>query len=299
MIARDRTVDLLHLLVLGWAAANPLGPPTEVHDVRATHPSATIAAVARLPGVRGASDLARDPSGRLWAVTERTHTLVPIDDGPAVPIEGIPDGVDLEALAFLGPGHFLLGTERNEDRTSDMLLEGRVEGGRARIVGRTEVDYAALGVRVLKNHGIEGLCVGDDGRPLLALEDPVVRDGRRVAVLIDDGRVRHLALTSRTGKLSALACGSTQDVVWAIERHFGVARLLRFARARGADADGIREPEVYADLAALFVGQRIPNLEGLVEHDGALYLVEDDDPSPPGTVTTVFRMVLTSTRAGS
>lgn len=302
MISRDRATDLVHALVLVWAAANPLGPPTKVHDVRATHPTATIAPVARLDGVRGASDLARDPTGRLWAVTERAHTLVPVEGGPPVPIEGIPAGVDLEALAFVGPGRFLLGTERNEDRTTDILLEGVLEGGRARVVGQQTVDYAALGLQVQKNHGIEGLCAAGEHR-ILALEDAVVRDGRRLAVLVVDGRVVHLALTTRSGKIAAVSCGlgsgpSTQLVVWAIERHFGVARLLHFTLDASPAGPALVEPSLHADLAPLFEG-RIPNLEGLAEHDGALFFVEDDDPSPPGTVTTVLRMALTSTRAGS
>lgn len=306
---RDRVVDVLHLLAVVGAVANPIGPPTEGHAVGGRPPAVELIPVAWLPEVHGASDLARDPSGRLWVVTERTHLLAPIDGGPPLPIVGVPEDTDLEALAFTGDGQLLIGTERDEHRTTDYLLEARIEGDRVVVTATRTVDYAALGVEVQPNHGIEGLCVAG-AHQVLALEDPAVEDDERLGILVVDGRVVRVRLRSETGKLSALTCSEVPGglKVWAIERHFGVARLLRMMvplPASGAQsatttpavvelaAPAPLEAVLWADLAPAFAV--MPNVEGLAEKNGALYLADDDAPSPPGTVTTILRVVRTST----
>jgi hypothetical protein len=226
-------------------------------------------------------------------VTERDHTLVPVAPaGPAIPVEGVPDGVDLEALAFIGPATFLLGTERHADRSTDTVLEGRITDGRAQVTGQRVVDYAALGLSVEPNQGIEGLCAAGE-HIVLAVETPIVEGGERFAPLIADGVVVRLRLGSPTGKISAIACAEG-GVVWAIERHYGVSRVLR-ARLDGAR---IVVPELWTNLAAI-VPDPIPNFEGIAVRGAELWLVNDDQPSPAGTRTRVVRMVSTSTRGGS
>lgn len=293
-------MDLVHLALGVLLAANPVRPSTDERRVPGSHPAARLEVVAELPEVHGASDLALDPSGRAWVVTEREHTLVPVrPPGAPRPIEGVPEGVDLEGLAFVGDQDFLLGTERHGARTTDTVLEGRIEGDRARVVGERTVDYAALGLAVAPNQGLEGLCAAS-GHIALALETPIVEGGQRWATLIVDGAPVRLRLGSATGKLSALACALGGDgalELWAIERHYGVARLLR-ARVDLARPSAPIEPELWTNLAALPL-EPLPNFEGVARVEGALWLVDDDAPSLPGVRTRVVRVVTTSSRAGS
>ena len=91
-------------------------------------------------------------------------------------------------------------------------------------------------------------------------------------------------LTTRTGKISALACVPARgragaiDVL-AVERHFEVARLLRFTvpPGRGDSAPKpVLEPVVAVDLGPLLVHQE--NFEGLVWDGGRDFaLVVDND----------------------
>ena len=92
--------------------------------------------------------------------------------------------------------------------------------------------------------------------------------------LVPQYRVQRLALTTTTGKLSALDCWRDGARTWAVavERHFAVTRLLRFELG-GADAT--ITPEVLLDLGPILRGSL--NLEGLVRlPDGRLVAVVDN-----------------------
>jgi hypothetical protein len=60
----------------------------------------------------------------------------------------------------------------------------------------------------------------------------------------------------------------------AMERHFGISRLLRFEIPLGSEGASIR-PEVTADLSTLI--DPLPNFEGLVwDGDGTIVLLTDN-----------------------
>jgi hypothetical protein len=119
-------------------------------------------------------------------------------------------------------------------------------------------------------------------------------DGRRFApvgrydMAAERWTAFRLWLTSSTGKISALSCRTrgARIQVLAIERHFGISRLLEFDVPRDGSG-GDLEPELVMDLAAEVEGD--PNLEGVTwTLDGRVVLVLDsqwgDERSPNGLV---------------
>lgn len=239
------------------------------------------------PPPRGLSGLARDAEGLVWAVEERGHRLVRLGEGEdgteALPIQGVPEGLDLESLAVLPDGRLLFGTEsQRAERAEDLLLVGERRGAAVVIVERRALAYAPFGVKAEKNRGIEGLCVA--GEAVLALGEMVVEaDGGRAAVawwlpsLGATPRPLRLGLVSGTGKLSAADCRVEGEGIrlWAVERHYEVMRLSSWWLSPAA-AQGVLKPERSVDLAGRVGGQ--PNLEGLVvTADGELLLVNDND----------------------
>jgi hypothetical protein len=239
--------------------------------------------------VTGLSGLARDASGVLWAVAERKRFAVrigPDRSAEPIPIEGVRDGLDLESMTWLPDGRLLLGTELGEDgRASDALLVARLERGALRVEEDWPLPYSLWPVTATSNHGAEGMCRAGD-RLVVAVESEIgdgdARHGPLALYDLPDGRwiPQQVRLTSETGKLSSVACharaGGAIDVL-AIERHFGVARLLRFAIPAGARAGDPPLAAVLAvDLAPLLrTGSE--NFEGLV-WDGAdrITLVTDN-----------------------
>jgi hypothetical protein len=103
--------------------------------------------VIDLPGVSGLSDLAVDETGRVWSVAERVRTAVRIDwpgAAPvAVPLVGIPDGVDVEGLAWLDRDRVAMATEADIGmRTSDAVLLARLGPAGLVVYERRDLDYA-------------------------------------------------------------------------------------------------------------------------------------------------------------
>lgn len=249
---------------------------------------------ARAPGrvvaletdVAGLSGLSRDEHGALWAPGERGDAVLRIDPETSAvtryPVDAAPEGTDLEALVWVEGTRFVLGTETQEDgRTRDVILDGRLDGERFRTTPIGHLDYAHWGLTASDNHGIEGLC-HVDGSLVFATELVEKRGGRRWAPLaIFDPKTQswtahRLALTSETGKLSALDCRLVDRRIeaLAVERHFGVSRLIRFHVPQGREAMEI-EPTVAADLSALIAP--LPNFEGLSwMDDGSAVLVTDN-----------------------
>jgi hypothetical protein len=229
----------------------------------------------------GLSDLVLDPDGPLWTIAERDRSALEVTLAGAVtphPLDGIPDGVDTEALAALGGGRFAIGTEGADDPTAAIVFAER-RGDRLVATRTRPLTSAELGVTLTVNHGVEGICGhGDD---LIAAIESVgmLPDGTRWAPLArlagDRLTVTKLRLTSQTGKISALTCAFAADGTvhaLAIERHYGVSRILRFDLTAGATEV---TPTVALDLGPVLRDSL--NLEGLaVLPDGRLVAINDN-----------------------
>jgi hypothetical protein len=283
----------------GSAAGPTIAPAPHLREslpVRIVDPQLIAIEV---PGVTGLSDLTADDTGRLWAVAERARRLVrmqPSGGSPrVVALEGVPDRLDVEGIAWLGGGRFALATEADSPRrSSDLLLFARLTGRGTRVVVERQValDYRLWPIEPRGNQGMEGLCKAG-GALVVAIESVVGSGERRQAPVA----VHHLAsagwtpylvrLTTTTGKLSALSCrerGGAIDVM-AVERHFEVARLIRFelpapAPSRAAPAAPVApveiNPVLVANLAPLI--EKRENLEGLVwDGERSIVLVADND----------------------
>jgi hypothetical protein len=279
----------------------PASPPAR-HTAPAPRPAQplrivqTARVIIEAGGLTGLSDLTTDGAGRLWAIAEHTRALVRMKaDGSApvvVALVGVPDGLDVEGLAWLEGDRLVMATESDDPRRdSDLLLFARVKGpGRVEVESTVALDYRLWPIAPRGNQGIEGLCRA--GRALVAAVETVLGTGdRRLAPIatydLDRGRWAPylVRLTTSTGKLSALSCRARAgaiDVV-AIERHFEVARLIRFEVPAPAAREAAKPaapaeiaPVLVADLAPLLVRQE--NFEGLVwDGDRAIALVVDND----------------------
>ncbi len=264
------------LLLAGASCTRPRRPPSGPGPI-----------VALDTQVTGLSGLTRDGEGALWAVGEGGDFALRIDPTTFAvepyPVVGCPSKTDLEAFAWMTNGRFVVGTETQEaGRARDLLLYGRIEGGRL-VVGSVEAfDYGLWRLTASDNHGIEGLC-HVDGVLMLATELVDHQSGRRWApvAMLDQRKqswtAHRVGLTSKTGKLAALSCRIIDGKVaaMAVERHFGVSRLLRFEVPKGAQSEWV-EPRIAADLSALI--DPLPNFEGLVwEEDGSVILLTDNE----------------------
>ncbi|MEM6732806.1 MAG: esterase-like activity of phytase family protein [Myxococcota bacterium] len=248
----------------------------------------------------GFSGLAFDDQCRLWGVPERETALIRFEvDGEKlsvaerIPIDGHPSGYDLESLAF-ADGRFYAGTEHlRPDRQSDPLLVIERSGDRATVISRIDFDYGAWGILASRNHGVEGLCVGGDyivGAAELGLgtskrKAPVAVYSRTSGELVKAFKV---ALTSETGKFSALDCNVKGQVIdlLAVERHYGVARLVRATLDLSRDETEIRS-RVQSDLSTKV--DPLPNFEGVaLGPNGSTYLVTDNQSSTASGPTILF-----------
>lgn len=247
----------------------------------------------------GLSDLAVDPAGTLWALPERDRVLVAVTvptrlpiagaklPTTRVPLEGVPAHDDTESLTWLDADHVALGLEGQDRGTATLAIATRT--GDRFVVGESRaLETLPLGVTLADNHGAEGLCgSGDD--VLVAIEETgKLPGGGRFAPVIWLSHVRaglasapativRVKLGSRTGKLSALSC--TIDAagahVAAIERHYGVSRIVTFAIPRDAVRDQVVDETLVRDLAPIL--QDSLNLEGLATlPDGRVVAIADN-----------------------
>lgn len=223
-------------------------------------------------GEHGLSGLAIDADGRLWSVAERGASLwkITLDGARATTerfaVRGLPDGEDLEAIAILPDGRFVVGTEGRERGVARAFtIAPARDGGYQQVEAPVELRTDELGVEVGANHGAEGACA-TGSRIALAIETAATDARGRWApiVTIDPARgvrvVQRLRLTTDTGKLAALDCWADGDRIRAIaiERHFAVTRILSF------DLDGSAPeitPRIALDLAPVLRGSL--NLEGI------------------------------------
>ncbi len=240
-------------------------------------------------GISGLSGLTTDGNGHLWTVSERDWALLEVRDGEVIRKVTLPpmgDDTDLESVTWLSANRFVVGTERDTARSADEVVELRVVGDTANITRRWSLDYAPLGLEPEPNEGIEAICtLGESG--LLAIGEPVVSEGdgsvRRAPMwrttLSGEG-VSHgwLRLTSEEGKIAALACRPLGDEAYelvAVERHFGVMRVVGFKLFGAEPAGGEHVAQVLVDLNGQLDGN--PNLEGITwGADRALWLVVDN-----------------------
>ncbi len=242
-------------------------------------------AMHRLASPPGMSDLTIDDRGVVWAIAERHPQILEMDvrKQPIVPIvhklEGIAKGVDTESIVWLGKGKFMLGVEGAHGAWA-ALVTAEQRGNAIVATSTRELSDAQVGVTLTANHGIEGLC-GRDGELLAAIEsvgkDPMT--GKRWAPIVrlrgDTLHVAKLWLTTSKGKISAMSCTIADDgtaQVIALERHFGVARVLKFSIGRN---DTEVTPTVEHDLHPIIHDDY--NLEGIVKlPDGRLVMINDN-----------------------
>lgn len=236
--------------------------------------------------VVGLSGLTLDEHGAFWAPGEDGRAVVRIDPETfgvtRYAVAGVPPETDLEAMAWAEGTRFVLGTEtQQKGRLRDVVLDGRLDGPQFVVASVGNLDYAHWHLTAPDNRGIEGIC-HVDGVLVLATELVERQRGRRWAPLAmfdpntQTWTAHRVALTSKTGKLAAIDCrianGSIQAL--AVERHYGVSRLLRFSIPRGPEGQWI-EPTVAADLSQSV--SPLPNFEGLVwMEDGSAALVTDN-----------------------
>ena len=248
--------------------------------------------------VSGLSGLSADEHGAFWAPGEAADAVIRIDPATGAvtryPVSGAPEGADLEAIAWVDATQFVVGTETQEKgRTRDVLLKGRLDGDRFVVGQLGHLEYTLWRLTASDNHGIEGLCY-TDGVLVVATELVEERDGKRWAPVglfetaVQRWTAHRVALTTDSGKLAALDCRSVDGAIeaLAVERHFGVSRLLRFRLPKG-DQPHLIEPTVAADLAELV--EPLPNFEGLAWlKDGSAVLVTDNQYR--GSITDPSRL---------
>jgi hypothetical protein len=229
----------------------------------------------------GMSDLSIDDRGVMWAIAERDRQVLELELGkPPImhPLDGVPPGIDTEAIAWLGENRFAIGTEGNEAATASiMFAELKLQH---LVVMRTrQLTSDEIGVQLTDNHGIEAMC--GHGDEILAATESIGRlaDGKRYSALIrlrgDEVKVMKVRLTTERGKLSALYCTWEVDgtvKIIAIERHFSVSRILTMT----VKPDDVEiTPVVDLDLAPII--RDALNLEGIVRlPDGRLVTINDN-----------------------
>jgi hypothetical protein len=242
----------------------------------------------------GISDLTLDDQGHVWAIAERDRIATEMTpDGKTIKdhIVAIPDGIDTEAIAFLGDGRFAIGTEGADAPTASIVFAKLDEHGTLQKVSARELTNADLGVTLTKNHGVEAVC-GHGDELLAAIETVGKDDHGRYAPLVhlrgDQLTVGKLRLTSDVGKISALACAwkpDGSDDLRADQRHYKVTRILHGTLAAGA-ADVA--PAVEIDLEPVLHDSL--NVEGLIVlPDGHLEAVNDNQGSTVSGPTVLMR----------
>lgn len=232
----------------------------------------------------GLSDLARADDGALWTLSERGRSLYRIVlDGDQLgsvdrfELTGLPDGLDTEALAIVGDGRLVIGTETHGEGRAAVWLANQRDGA-IEVTGGIEIMLA-----VEDNRGVEGVCA-DDAIVVAAIETVHEEDdGARFAPVVvkraDPDELmaedhHFVRLTSASGKLSAIHCAITETEieVLAIERHYDTSRLIAFTLARGQP--GQVDATLVRDLTALSGGR---NFEGVAPlDDGWIALVVDN-----------------------
>ncbi|MEM7245421.1 MAG: esterase-like activity of phytase family protein [Acidobacteriota bacterium] len=247
----------------------------------------------------GLSGLTLDDGGRAWAIAE-TGRLFQLREGAGsdrrlfareVPLDdphGLGTGLEPESIAWTGLG-FVVGTERHSSTADrNVLVDLQLVGGRARVTSRQDVVHSwwSPGFITRENQGIEAASVvGSDlvigfetvwSTSELRFAPVARRDG-----LSGEWSTFWLPLTTTEGKLSALSCrASTTDGALdchGIERHFGIARLLRFLLPKRGTTSESRLLTLMSSTDLVPYFGELRNLEGLaVRRDGRVLLLIDN-----------------------
>lgn len=239
--------------------------------------------------IAGLSGLTVDDQGHLWSIAESERVMVRIepDNGRVTvfPITGMPDHIEAESITWLSPGRFAVGTEgTGPPRPMDDIVYLLQDGDEMRVEGMVACPYSQWELVAEDNTGIEGICAVN-GDILVATEVVGNLGGRRYAPLARRDTAGtwtafRVWLSSADGKISGLTCRPGEDgsaEVLAIERHFGVTRLLEFTVPAEALAETI-EPDVVAEFDRWMQEQPLsPNFEGIARlRDGRIALVVDN-----------------------
>lgn len=258
----------------------------------------------------GMSGLTKHPeSGTYYAVGERERLLFPITvqsggqpvAGAPIPIENVPDGVDLESVAFVDSNTMVFGTEsKDEARTEDAILYAAFTPTKVTVLDertRAYFSYEAYGIRPDPNRGVEALCTFNAS--MVAISEQVIeRDGLRLAaVQIYDPLTRgwtpyEVPLTSTEGKIAGIACAGNAAAinVVAIERHYATMRLINFSvPIRGTSMQRLSS-ELAVDLAES-LGPKPKNFEGIeVSSKGGVFIISDNSHGSLDGPTTMLHI---------
>lgn len=298
---------LIPLLLLAAACANKQKPAPQPKTPARIGGKATFGPPESMIGISGLTK--HETSGLYYAVSEREPTLFPIEvDGsgritskPAIPIENIPEGVDLEAVAFLDDNTIVFGTEsKDEAREADAVLYASFTPERVKILDertRAWFDYRAYGIRPDPNRGVEGLCAVA-AKLVAAGEQVIEKNGLRIAPLqVYDPLVRgwqahELVLTSDDGKIAGLTCnaGAARTEVVAIERHYGTVRIVKFTVPLAAKKMMRIRAELVADLGPM-LGAKPKNYEGIVRASDGLFIINDNSYGSLDGPTELLQLV--------
>lgn len=253
----------------------------------------------------GLSGVDRVENGDMVAVAERDQRLVFLHVAgnraklvSVLSLEGFAEGQDAESLAWMGKGHFAVGTERHvPSRAYDEIFFYQLNdhAGVPSKAVRTDVlrlSYGLWGIQAEENRGIEGACFAGSTL-LVGVETTLESQGQRYAPLARyDIHAKvwtgfRLRLTSQQGLLSSLACrlDSTHKAleVLAIERFYETSRLLTFhVPIQGTGRDIL--PVMVQDLAAL-TPEKVPNWEGIAWGDDGTYLLLNDNQTGESRVS--------------
>jgi len=230
------------------------------------------------PDAVGISGSCFDGASR-WFVTERKSHLLKqgLSGLTSYPIDGLPQGYDLEGLACKN-GLFYVSTETEvPNRIEDFIFVLIIEKDRARVIETLAMQYPDP-MRAGVNQGLEGLCIA--GNWLIASGEIIrtTASGVRKAPILmqklgsSDTFLRWVNLTSTTGKLSGLDCRASAGVieVFAVERHYEVARVIQFEL-------GTSDSKVKTLLSLEDSIGETENFEGiLVGEKGEVWLVNDN-----------------------
>ncbi len=227
-------------------------------------------------GISGACRQGTD----VFIVGERNQKLFRLASDGAVSvfsIVGVPDGLDLEGLACTESRIYVSTESEAPDRESDLVLVVEIADEQARVVDTIAMQYPK-GLRADDNHGLEGLCIAGDWLVAAAELAHINSAGNRVAPILrrklsgGPTLVNWVPLTTDTGKLSGIDCHAKNELVevFAIERHFGVARILRYQIGMGART----EPDILAIESILGKSENFEAI--LVQPDGSISLYNDN-----------------------
>jgi|GEM_PF-6290666 len=245
----------------------------------------------------GLSGLSRISNEQIISVAERNNVLLRITSNPrsdrlqteSIEIPAMPRGIDLEAIAVVTSTFAWIGTEtKTAHRASDSLFKVSLQGKNARVTEELLMPYEQFS-RMPKtlnrtNRGIEGVC-GNNKRLIVATELPLTLGDKRFAafsVYSFTSRTWvpfYVPLLSKTGKISGISCldrkGFAEQALFAIERHYGVAQIIKIAVPHALKNEQVLQAERIVDLSILF--DKIPNLEGIVAYnDDSVTLISDN-----------------------